>query len=107
MILPYAVVEHPESYQETVVWAGWSWYGFLFGPLLLFARKLWFHAFALLAITIMTGGLAGPIVWFICGAYANRWHRHKLFKEGYAYKEILRENKVPKREQRRVRKQLE
>jgi len=76
---------------------GFSWGAFLLGPIWALSRRMWFAAFAMVAVelALYLPGLwldRGDIVTLLlsilfgiaCGKYGNDWHRRVLEKRGYA-----------------------
>lgn len=49
----------------------WNWWALIFGPFWYLAKGLWVHAFMLLSIAFMSGGLLIPFVWLYSGLKAN------------------------------------
>jgi hypothetical protein len=75
---------------------GFSWGALLLGPVWALSRRMWFAAFAMVALDAAT---YLPALWFddrdivgtvlsipfaiACGKYGNAWHRRALEKRGY------------------------
>lgn len=91
------------SGRTAIVDTGFSWSAFIFGPLWAAAKRQWLlflllciaqipfawlfmlaeqrHDDSLLALSY----LVGLVYMIACGAYANRWHRRFLEKQGFSF----------------------
>lgn len=94
----YKVFKHPTGVMEAVK-QGWSWPGFLFGPLWALAKKMWLlgglylaAAFLLAFVVELAGAgpdagmffnLIGMIAGLIFGAGGNQWREKNLTSRGY------------------------
>ncbi|HEX7933622.1 MAG TPA: DUF2628 domain-containing protein [Paraburkholderia sp.] len=75
---------------------GFSWGALLLGPIWAASRRMWFAAFAMLAVDLALylptfwfdqSGIVGTVLSLLfgiaCGKYGNAWHRRTLEKHGY------------------------
>lgn len=58
----------------------WNWASFLFGSFWAMTKGLWPQAILSLFLTMITGGLAGPIFWFVFGFRGNHMFYNKAIK---------------------------
>jgi len=90
----FKVFHHP-SYGYEAVKQGWSWPGFLFGPVWALVKKLWFVAIAVslftLAVAHIMSVFAPPLVPFaslipaiLVGIVGNQERAKSLSKRGFS-----------------------
>ena len=76
---------------------GWSWAGFLFGPIWLLVQRAWIPALLEIAGAVLLAGLAPPQVWrpallglgLLNGLLGRDFIRWSLERRGYALDHVL------------------
>ena len=81
------VLHHPINGTAEETWEGFSWPGFFFGIIWLLIKGLYGHFLICLAVAIISGGFAAPIIWIVYGFIGNDAHKSSLLKKGYLTKD--------------------
>ena len=84
---------HPINHSEEQTWTGFSWPGFLFGPIWLLVKGLWGHAILYVLVAIGTFGFGAVVLWFVYGFMGNGLHRSLLLKAGYLTRDQMERDK--------------
>lgn len=96
----FKIYRHPTGQQEAVK-QGWSWPGFLFGPIWALVKKLWGLGAGLLVAVIVLSvfpsdsglGMLATLVTFaiyiVCGVKGNQWRESNLASRGYDHVDTI------------------